>query len=74
MLTCGVAERELQGTYWRQGKARSYLAFWSFMTSVLMAASDVAQLEGNLRSLDVSLAKELLKEIDALHEQVPNPR
>lgn len=45
-----------------------------FMTSVLMAASDAAQLEGNLRSLDVSLAKELLKEIDALHEQSPNPR
>jgi aryl-alcohol dehydrogenase-like predicted oxidoreductase len=45
-----------------------------FMTSVLMAASDVAQLEDNLRSLDVSLARELLKEIDALHEQSPNPR
>ncbi len=45
-----------------------------FMTSVLMAASNTAQLESNLKSLDVTLAPELMKAIDALHDDVPNPR
>ncbi len=45
-----------------------------FTTSVLMAASNTAQLESNLRSLNVTLPKELLKEIDSLHDDVPNPR
>jgi aryl-alcohol dehydrogenase-like predicted oxidoreductase len=45
-----------------------------FTTSVLMAASDVAQLESNLKSLDVTLSKELMKEIDSLHDGSPNPR
>jgi len=45
-----------------------------FTTSVLMAASNAAQLEGNLKSVDVTLSKELLKEIDSLHDESPNPR
>jgi aryl-alcohol dehydrogenase-like predicted oxidoreductase len=45
-----------------------------FTTSVLMAASDVAQLESNLKSLDVTLSKELMKEIDSIHDGSPNPR
>jgi aryl-alcohol dehydrogenase-like predicted oxidoreductase len=45
-----------------------------FTTSVLMAASNVAQLESNLKSLDVTLSKELLKEIDSIHDDLPNPR
>lgn len=45
-----------------------------FTTSVLMAASSAVQLESNLQSLDVTLPKELLKEIDALHEDLANPR
>ena len=45
-----------------------------FTTAVLMAASDAAQLAGNLRSLEVTLPKELMKEIDTLHDESPNPR
>ena len=45
-----------------------------FTSSVLMAASNAAQLDTNLRSLQVTLPKELLKEIDSLHEEYPNPR
>jgi aryl-alcohol dehydrogenase-like predicted oxidoreductase len=45
-----------------------------FTTSVLMAASRVAQLEGNLKSLDVTLPKELVKAIDAIHDELPNPK
>ena len=45
-----------------------------FVTSVLTAASSVAQLQRNLRSVELSLSEELLKEIDALHDAAPNPR
>jgi len=45
-----------------------------FTTSVLTAASNAAQLEGNLRSLEVTLPKELMKEIDLLHDEHPYPR
>jgi aryl-alcohol dehydrogenase-like predicted oxidoreductase len=45
-----------------------------FTTSVLMAASNAAQLESNLKSLDVTLSKELMKEIDSIHDGSPNPR
>jgi aryl-alcohol dehydrogenase-like predicted oxidoreductase len=45
-----------------------------FTTSVLMAASRVSQLEANLRSLEVTLSKELIKAIDAIHDDLPNPK
>jgi aryl-alcohol dehydrogenase-like predicted oxidoreductase len=45
-----------------------------FSGCVLMAASNVTQLQSNLKSLEVSLSKELLKEIDSIHDASPNPR
>lgn len=45
-----------------------------FTTSVLMAASSATQLQGNLKALEVSLPKELVKEIDAIHDGMPNPK
>lgn len=45
-----------------------------FMTSVLMAASSAAQLERNLQSLDVTLSKDVIKAIDAIHDAHPNPK
>jgi aryl-alcohol dehydrogenase-like predicted oxidoreductase len=45
-----------------------------FVTSVLAAASNTAQLESNLGSLNVTLSKDVIKEIDALHDASPNPR
>jgi aryl-alcohol dehydrogenase-like predicted oxidoreductase len=45
-----------------------------FTTAVLMASSSAQQLEENLQSLDVTLSKDLLKEIDAIHDEMPNPR
>ena len=45
-----------------------------FTPAVLMAASDINQLRGNLRRLELPLPKELLQEIDALHDEMPNPR
>ena len=33
----------------------------------------VSQLASNLKSIDVTLSNDLLKEIDALHDESPNP-
>jgi aryl-alcohol dehydrogenase-like predicted oxidoreductase len=46
----------------------------SFLTSALFAASRVPQLLQNFQSLDVTLSKELVKAIDAIHDAHPNPR
>jgi aryl-alcohol dehydrogenase-like predicted oxidoreductase len=45
-----------------------------FVTSVLMAASRSEQLAANLGSLEVTLPKELVKAIDAIHDDLPNPK
>lgn len=45
-----------------------------FMASVLMAASTQQQLEMNLGALNLALPKELVKAINAIHDNNPNPR
>lgn len=45
-----------------------------FTTSVLMAASRVEQLAGNLAAIDLSLDKEIVSAINAIHDAHPNPR
>jgi aryl-alcohol dehydrogenase-like predicted oxidoreductase len=45
-----------------------------FVTSVLMAARTADQLADNLKSLDLTLSKEIIKEIDAIHDAHPNPK
>lgn len=45
-----------------------------FLASVLVAASRVLQLQQNLQSLHVTLTRELIKEIDAIHDVQPNPK
>lgn len=45
-----------------------------FMTSVLMAASSVGQLEGNLGAIDLVLPKDVVQAINAVHDASPNPR
>lgn len=45
-----------------------------FTTAVLMAASSSEQLSDNLRSVDLQLPGELMKQLDQLHDQAPNPR
>lgn len=45
-----------------------------FTTSVLMAASNPAQLDLNLRDINLSLAPSLIKQINAIHDELPNPR
>ncbi|SAL80664.1 aldo/keto reductase [Caballeronia terrestris] len=44
-----------------------------FTTSTLIGATTLEQLKENIGSIDVKLSDEILAEIDALHEQQPNP-
>jgi len=41
---------------------------------VLTAGSNAEQLENNLRSVNLSLSKDLMRELDSLHDEMPNPR
>ena len=44
-----------------------------FVTAVLMAASTTAQLRRNLESVSLTLSRDVVKEIDAVHDRDPNP-
>ncbi|SAL42749.1 NADP(H)-dependent aldo-keto reductase [Caballeronia telluris] len=44
-----------------------------FTTSTLIGATTLAQLKENIDSVGVKLSDEILADIDALHEQQPNP-
>ncbi len=45
-----------------------------FVTSVLMAASTVAQLQQNLGAIEVSLSTEVVQAINAIHDAHANPK
>jgi aryl-alcohol dehydrogenase-like predicted oxidoreductase len=44
-----------------------------FVTSNLIGATSMEQLTENIASIDVTLSTDVLAQIDALHEQQPNP-
>jgi aryl-alcohol dehydrogenase-like predicted oxidoreductase len=44
-----------------------------FVTSNLIGATSMAQLQENIASVDVKLSPEALAKIDELHELQPNP-
>jgi aryl-alcohol dehydrogenase-like predicted oxidoreductase len=44
-----------------------------FTASVLMAASNSDQLDLNLKGIDLNLSKELIKQINTIHDDSPNP-
>ena len=54
--------------------ALAFAASKPFMTSVLMAASSVPQLEHNIAAAGLTLPKDLMKAIDAIHDASANPR
>jgi len=45
----------------------------SFLTSNIIGATNLKQLEENINSINVELNEEILKEIEAVHNQIPNP-
>ena len=44
-----------------------------FVTSVLIGATTMAQLQTNIGSADLSLSPQVLQDLDAVHRQQPNP-
>ncbi len=44
-----------------------------FVTAPIIGATSVEQLSENIESIKVTLSKEILKEIEAVHSQIPNP-
>lgn len=44
-----------------------------FLTSNIIGATSIAQLEENIGSIDVELSDEIINEINAIHNSIPNP-
>ncbi|MDF4220482.1 aldo/keto reductase [Maribacter huludaoensis] len=44
-----------------------------FVTSTIIGATNLRQLEENIESIDVALSDDVLKEIEAIHNTIPNP-
>ena len=44
-----------------------------FVTAPIIGATSIEQLFENIESINITLSKEILKEIDLVHNQIPNP-
>jgi aryl-alcohol dehydrogenase-like predicted oxidoreductase len=44
-----------------------------FVTSNIIGATTMAQLQENIATADITLSTEILKEIDAVHDRIPSP-
>ena len=53
--------------------ALAYVTSRPFLTSNIIGATSLAQLESNLASAELSLSDEVLAGIEAIHQQQPNP-
>ncbi|CAM3319878.1 NADP(H)-dependent aldo-keto reductase [Aequorivita lipolytica] len=53
--------------------ALAFILQKKFVTAPIIGATSVEQLSENIESINISLSKEVLKEIDAVHSQIPNP-
>ena len=53
--------------------ALAYVRSRPFVTSTIIGATSLEQLEENIGSLDVKLDKEIVSEINAVHAKYPNP-
>lgn len=53
--------------------ALAYVTSRSFVTSNIIGATSVAQLKTNLESSELSLSKEVLKDLEAVHKEHPSP-
>ncbi len=53
--------------------ALAFVRQQSFVSSTILGATSVDQLKENIASKDIVLPKEILKEINKIHEEIPNP-
>ena len=45
----------------------------TFVTSNIIGATTMKQLEENLASINIKLNKEIIEEINSIHKNIPNP-
>jgi aryl-alcohol dehydrogenase-like predicted oxidoreductase len=53
--------------------ALAWVSAQPFVTSTIIGATDLQQLESNLYSLDLRLSQSIMEEIETIHQQQPNP-
>ena len=53
--------------------ALAYVNNQPFVTSNIIGATSMEQLKENISSVDVTLSKECIQDINAIHESIPNP-
>ena len=53
--------------------ALSYVSSRPFLTSNIIGATSMEQLKMDIESINVELSKEIIKEIELIHEKIPNP-
>ncbi len=53
--------------------ALSYVSSRPFLTSNIIGATSMEQLKSAIESINVELSKEIIKEIESIHEKIPNP-
>jgi len=53
--------------------ALSFVNSRPFLTSNIIGATKMDQLEENIASIDVKLSEEVMSEIEAVHQEIPNP-
>lgn len=53
--------------------ALAFVLSRSFVTSVIIGATSMEQLESNIASVELDLSRDVLEAIEAIHQQHPNP-
>ena len=53
--------------------ALAFVASKPYVTSVIIGATTLAQLADNLRAATITLPRDVMRAIDAVHEEIPNP-
>ncbi len=53
--------------------ALAYVNTRPFLTSNIIGATSMEQLKENIGSIDVALTEEVLKGIEAIHREIPDP-
>lgn len=53
--------------------ALSFVISQPFVTSTIIGATNLEQLEQNIHSIDLKLSDEIIIEINKIHEEIPNP-
>ena len=53
--------------------ALSYVNSRPFLTSTIIGATNMEQLQANIKSINVNLSAEIIEKIEAIHKMIPNP-